>query len=468
MRSPVRRSIAAAIVAVAALAAGACSAGEPASPADTDQVAANSSALPGASAAAAPAAGAAGAPVAAPNTPAAPATAAPATAAAAATGACGRKASVKPATKVTEVKLGVKVTGYGGEGDTDPLPMAIAARPDGGSWLAWRGTDGKIYLGKLDCADKLVGKPTSFAGIDLQDVQADANGGVLLLTRKGACGTGPLCGGESSPCNTMHMIRFDNSGKQVWQQQVTNLTGGRKGYDDGARFVWWYQHHGRLATDGKNWAAYFGTAITVKNGNCVDIHQGDRIQVVNAKGRLVTGHKDAAEVGCSHAWTSRIVWDPRTKRFVAVCATDNNCRIAQPDPYRTVAAGKCDGTLFGGDLVLAKGKGYWTAWSQGGSVRLEHFTTGRSDTTIRTGVSSAHPHLVSYGAARMLLTWQSGSAMAGRVYDARTGKAVGATFTIKAKDHSYQAFKAYPDGSAAYPAAGSGTSIRIARVLPMS
>ncbi|MEV6305756.1 hypothetical protein AB0M02_40505 [Actinoplanes sp. NPDC051861] len=398
----------------------------------------------------------------------APSVSAPAVKPPAATGPCGRKASAKPVAQVTDVKLGVKVTGYGNEGDTEPLPMALAARPDGGSWLAWRGTDGKVYLGRLDCADKLVGKPTSFTGIDLQDVQADrAGGGALLLTRKGTCGSGPLCGGESSPCNTMHVVRFDDNGKLVWERQVTNLTGGRAGYDDGARFVWWYQHHGRLATDGKNWAAYFGVAITVKNGDCVDIHQGDRIQVVNASGKLVPGHRDAAEVGCSHAWTSRIVWDPRTKRFVAVCATDNNCRIAQPSPYRTVAAGTCDGTLFGGDLVLAKGKGYWTAWSQGGSVRLERFTTGKSTTTIRTGASSQHPHLVPYGTGRMLLTWQSGSAMSAQVYDAGTGKAVGAKFTIKAKDHAYQAFKAYPDGSAAYPAAGSSsTSIRIARVQP--
>ena len=85
-----------------------------------------------------------------------------------------------------------------------------------------------------------------------------------------------------------------------------------------------------------------------------------------------------------------------------VCATDNACRIARPDPYRTVASGTCDGTLFGGDLVLAKTKGYWTAWSQGGQVRLE-------------------------------------------------------------------AFKGYADGSVAYPAAGSSsTSIRIARVMPLT
>ncbi|MEV4412545.1 hypothetical protein [Catellatospora sp. NPDC049609] len=384
-------------------------------------------------------------------------------------GGCARPAGPAPVVKVTEVKLGTRVAGHGREGDTEPLPMAIAADPAGGSWLAWLGTDDKVYLGRLDCDDRLVGRPTSFTGIDLQDVHADSTGGVLLLTRRGDCGGGRLCGGSSSPCRTMYMIRFDDTGRQVWERQVTNLTGGRRGYDDGARFVWWYQHHGRLATDGRNYAAYFGVAITVRNGDCVDIHEGDRMQVVDAKGNLVPGHRDSFAVGCSHSWTTRVVWDPRTSRFVMVCATDNGCRIAQPDPYRTVAAGACDGTLFGGDLVLARTKGYWTAWSQGGQVRLEHFTTGRSDTTVRTSARSGHPHLVAYGAGRMLLAWASGSAIAAQVYDSGNGRTVGAKFTIGVKDHDYQAFKPYPDGSAAYPATGgSGTSIRIARVLPLS
>jgi hypothetical protein len=370
--------------------------------------------------------------------------------------------------KVTEVKVGVRVTGYGQEGDTEPLPMAIAAMPGGGSWLAWLGTNSRVYLGKLDCNDHLVGTPTSFDGIDLQDVQADSNGGVVLLTRRGTCHTGPLCGGTSSPCNTMYLVRFDNSGHQVWERQVTNLSSSLGGYDNGARFVWWYQHHGRLASDGKNYAAYFGVAITVQNGACVDIHEGDRMQVVSASGALLSGH-DSFQVGCSHAWTSRIVWDPRTGHFAMVCATDNACRIARPNPYRTVAAGTCDGTLFGGDLVLAKTRGYWTAWSQGGQVRLDHFSTGASDSTVRTAARSAHPHLVSYGSGRMLLAWGSGSSMAALVYDAGTGKTVGGQFTINVKDHNYQAFKAYADGSAAYPAAGSSTtSIRIARVMPLN
>ncbi len=469
---PFARALLVAAVAVMGLAA--CSTGpgngDATEPVPGQQVAAEGAAAPAAGTSAPPAStGPSVAPsAAAPGTPASAAPAAPAAAATTA-GGCARKVSAAPSVKVTQVSLPAKVAGYGQEGDTENLPMAIAARPDGGSWLAWLSTNGKVYLGRLGCDDKLVGTPTSFTGIDLQDVQADAKGGVILLTRKGNCGGGALCGGTSSPCNTMHMIRFDLNGKLVWERQVTNLTGDRTGYDDGARFIWWYQHHGRLATNGSDWAAYFGVAITVKNGNCVDVHEGDRMQVVNASGKPVSGHKDAFEVGCSHAWTSRIVWDPRTKRFVTVCATDNACRIAQPNPYRTVAAGTCDGTLFGGDLVLARSKGYWTAWSQGGKIRLEKFTTGKSVSSISTGIGSAHPHLVSYGSARMLLSWQSGSGIAAQVYDAGTGKAVGARLTIAARDHSYQAFKAYADGSVAYPAAGASTSaVTIARVLPQA
>jgi hypothetical protein len=331
-------------------------------------------------------------------------------------------------------------------------------------------------VAKLDCNDQLVSAPKSIPAVDLQDLYADDEGDVVLVTRNATnggtdnCGNGTLCGGTSSQCKAMYIVRFDDSGNVEWEQQVTNLSDSLAGYDNGARFVWWYQHHGRLAFDGNgHYAAYFGTAITVNNGSCVDIHEGDRMQVVDANGSLVTGHPDSFEWGCSHSWTACMVWDPRTKHFVMVCATDNNCRIARPSPYRTVASGACDGTLFGGDLVLTGTSGYWTAWSQGGQVRLEHFSDGASDTTVTPGASSSHPHLVSFGASKMLLAWESGGSVAAQVLDSGTGENVGQTFTINVKDHNYQAFKAYPDGSVAYPAAGSSnTSIRVARVLPCS
>jgi hypothetical protein len=386
----------------------------------------------------------------------------------AASGDCARQAGSTPATRVTEVNVGSTVVSFAAQGDTDALPAAIAATPAGWSWLAWLGTDQKVHLGRLDCDDKLVGTPTSFDGIDLQDVKADATGGVLLLTRSGPQGSGTLCGGTSSPARAMYLVRFDTSGKQVWERQVTNLSSSLGGYDPGARFVWWYNHHGELAYDGTNYAAYFSVAITVQNGTCVDIHEGDRMQVVNATtGALVSGH-DGFEVGCSHSWDTHIAWDSRTGHFAMVCATDNNCRIARPVSYQTVASGTCDGTLFGGNLVKAATPGYWTAWSQGNQVRLEHFTTGASDRTVITADKTQHSHLVSYGPGRMLLAWKSGSTLAAQVYDSGTGAAVGSQFTVNVPDHTYVDLEDYADGSVAVPAAGAtGSTLRIARVMPV-
>ncbi|HMA96350.1 MAG TPA: hypothetical protein VKP30_26875, partial [Polyangiaceae bacterium] len=389
-------------------------------------------------------------------------------------GSCSREvgACASPAVRVVEVDLGIAVTGYGREGDTDPFPMAIAAMPSGGSRLAWLGTDQKVYVAELDCEDHLVGAPFSVPAVDLQDVVADDAGGVVLLTRDATnggtdnCGTGKLCGGTSSPCRTMWMVRFDKSGNVEWETQVTNLSDSLAGYQNGARFIWWYQHHGRLAFDGSNYAAFFGVAITVNNGSCVDIHEGDRMQVVGPTGTLLTGH-NSFEVGMSHAWTSRIAWDPRASKFAMADATDNNCRIAIPGSATTIASGTCDGTLFNGDLVLATSSGYWDAWSQGGTIKLEHFTTGKSDKTVTAG-KAAHPHLVSYGDHNMLLAWSSGSGMSAQVRDSGdTADPLGSEFTIAVSDHDYGAFKAYPDGSVAYAASGStNRSVKVARVMP--
>jgi hypothetical protein len=68
----------------------------------------------------------------------------------------------------------------------------------------------------------------------------------------------------------------------------------------------------------------------------------------------------------------------------------------------------------------------------------------------------------------MLLAYASGSGMTAQIHDSgATGAAVGSSFTIDVEDHDYQAFKAYADGSVAYPAAGDDNgSMKVARVMP--
>jgi hypothetical protein len=152
-----------------------------------------------------------------------------------------------------------------------------------------------------------------------------------------------------------------------------------------------------------------------------------------------------------------------------VCATDNACRIAQPNPYRSIVTATCDGTLFNGDIVNAGTAGYWIAWSYQGSMKLEHFTTGASDQTVTTAGTTQNPHLVSYGTGRMLLTWASGAGMAAQVYDSSTGATVGAQFTIAAPSNQWTSWKPYPDGSAAYASVGSASAtVQITRAMPCS
>jgi hypothetical protein len=376
------------------------------------------------------------------------------------------------------VTLGIAVTGYGQQADTEPLPMAIAAIPSGGSLLAWFGTDKKVYVAKLDCDDQLVGTPFSFPAEDLQDVYADDNGGVVMLTRNATnsgtnnCGSGTICGGTSNQCQNTWLVRFDNTGAVTWETQLTNLTSSMGGYDNGAIFTWkTYQHHGRIAFDGTNYASYFSAAISVfRSGNsgCVDIHEGDRMQVVDSNGKLLTGH-NSFDWGCSHSWTTRLVWDKTNKAFVMTCATDaNNCAIQRPDTGALLFQATCSGKFFNGDLINAADGSYWSAWSDTDAIRLNQFNFKNvKGTSVANAGSSQHPHLVAYGPGNMLLAWGAGSSMAAQVRSLTDASTVGNQFSIAVKDHAFQAFKPYPDGSAAYPAAGSNnTSVNIARVMP--
>ncbi|MBN2572939.1 MAG: hypothetical protein JXP73_00100 [Deltaproteobacteria bacterium] len=392
--------------------------------------------------------------------------------------------------RITQVNLGSALS-YSSD-ERWVVPLAIAAKPGGGSLIVWvtgysnygSSTTSQVHVGELDCDDNLVGAPFSFEGHDFQDIAADANGGVVVLTRDGQGSDPQHCGDVDNLCVTpsdrpgcydMYMVRFDCAGTEQWAAKLTTTSASAPLYSAGGGTnlgVWWYQHHGRLAYDGSNYAAYFCDSITVSNNSCpagagkVDIHEGDRMQVVDPTGKVLSGH-DSFSVGCSHSWTTRIVWDPRTNHFVTVCATDNNCRIARSPNYQTIKSASCDGTLFNGDLVNASDTGYWLAWSYQGSVRLEHFTTAASDKTVATVSTVQNPHLVAYGPNHMLLTWKSGSGMAAQVYDSGSGEAVGEQFTIAVPDHPWQAWKPFPDGSVAWASTASASStVQIARVMP--
>ncbi len=259
------------------------------------------------------------------------------------------------------------------------------------------------------------------------------------------CGTGPLCGGTSAPCYNSLLVRFDNAGNEVWATPVTNLTASQSGYANGARFVWGhYQHHGRIAFDGENYAAYFCIGITVQNGSCIDIHEGDRMQVVDGDGDPVDNHPDSFPVGCSHSWTTRMVWDPRTNHFRHRVRDRQQLphRAAEPLPDRRERHERRH-AVQRRPRALRAPPGTGPRGARAGRSGSEHLTNGVSDQTISNAGASQHPHLVSYGANHMLLTRESGVAMSAQVRSSAPGRRW-AHRSSSSKTSNYLAFKAFP------------------------
>ena len=417
------------------------------------------------------------------------------------TGSCANAAAgacTAPQVRVSQVSAGAAISF--GTAETSVMPLALAAIPGGGSRVAWMtgyATNGSsknslLHVAQLDCDDKLVGTPFTMEAYDFQDIAADGSGGVVMLTRDAQGGGTLNCGAVSNLCGTppnppdacydMYMVRYDCDGGQTWATQLTSSSATNPPYTfaSGQNYmVWWYQHQGRLAYDGTNYAGYFCDAITIQNTTCVnnstgttggvDIHEGDRMQVVGPTGALLTGH-DSFGLGCSHSGFTRIIWDQTAGHFIMTCQTDNNNRLAQPNPYRTIYPLTLSGSYVG-DVVQSKSGGYWVAVSNSGSVHLLHFNNGaQSDQDINLATAN-YPHLVAYGANNMIAVWATAATgtMTAQVRDAATGAQVSPTFTISTPGHPYQSFKSYPDGSVAFASvASSNATIQVARVMPCS
>ena len=421
--------------------------------------------------------------------------------------ATGRCAVANDRVRITEIDLGKPVVQN--EDEAALKLLALSPLPSGGSRLAWMGNDNRVHITELDADDHIVKNTLSLPAHDFGDIYADDRGGVVLLTRDAEgggtlnCGEPTnLCGTPPSPavpCYDMYLVRFDGDA-EAWATKLTSSSASLPPYSTGktgadVTMIWWYAHHGRIASDGTNFAAYFGSAISVSQNGCINIHQGDRMKIVDPSGAIAKGGFDW---GCSHSGYERIVYDPSAKKYVTVCKNDAatgglSGKIAfAPNAAAILPVDLNYSNL--GNLALAPQGGYWLTTSQiregqpaksdgFADVLLLHFTNGAPDVT-RVLANSAElnaraPHLSSYGTDSLLAAWETsttkgdlGPRSANRTLlvqalDATTGEAHGAPVPVAVAGNRYQEFKPYPDGSVAYPAAGSSaTKLKILRILP--
>jgi hypothetical protein len=437
--------------------------------------------------------------------------------------------------RITEIDVGVTYAYNEVDNNGAALgltPLAISPVPGGGARLAFLGkSDGMVHVATLDANDQVTGSVIGIPGYDVQDIYADAAGGVLLVSRNALgstdnhnCGNiNNLCGlvanyPTAASCYDMYMVRFDG-GTETWATKLTDTTASLPGYGTSATgvgnviFIWSeYAHNGRIAFDGANYAGYFGAAITVPNQSCcptnmpapcrgasaldmgVNIHQGDRMKVVNGSGALQTSGFDW---GCSHSGFERVVWDPTGSKSGKIAFAPNANAILPVDlSYSNL-----------GNVMMAGGGGYWVITSDIRSgqpanangladVHLLHVasttvpTPDKDLTLVSDTQNDRAPHLAGYGAGQLVAAWEeatatgdlsqnaSGRQMWIQVLDSTTGAAPAGSTTTSAGPlkltpnvlgSRYQDFRAFPDGSVAYPAPGSsGTKIKVLRVLPCS
>jgi len=409
------------------------------------------------------------------------------------------KLCAKPRVRITKVDVGVAVDAN--EDEVNLKVVAIAALPSGGSRIAFH--SGKnVIVQELDGNDELVSSSSVEVPLhDFADIYADKDGFVILGTRDAEGGGTLNCGNPSNlcgtapspavPCYDMYMVRYDGS-KETWATKLTSSSASLPPYSSSKTgpdvyMIWWYAHHGRIASDGTNWAAYFGAAISTSEGGCINIHQGDRMKVVDPSGKI-TADEDSFDWGCSHSAYERITYDNRTDSYATICKTDSNNRIMPPKDWDTTIYPVDLAAANLGDIVPdadASSNKYWATVSNGegdnAKVHLIHFATNAAASEdITLGGSDANeraPHLASIGDGGLLATWEGSSSggdlteggartMYAQVLDASTGKSISEKVTLDKSvvGNRYQALKSFPDGSVAYLSKGTtGTSLQVVR-----
>jgi hypothetical protein len=416
---------------------------------------------------------------------------------------------------ITEIDVGDDVNSN--ENEAALMPIVISPMPSGGSRLAWMDDASTVHVIELDAADRATGTAIALPAHDLADLYADDRGGALLVARdaKGGgnlnCGTlNNLCGSSlpsNASCYDMYLVRFDGTA-ETWATKLTDSTAALPPYSTGPTgpsviFVWSpYAHHGRIASDGSRYAAYFGVASSSSgdcnngggtNGRGINIYQGDRMKMVGTDGALQSGGFD---FGCSTSGYERVAWDAAARKFIAVCKTGSRIAIAPPGSGTSMTVYPLDpyyGNL--GNLVVSPGGGYWLTASnlQTGQpagaagladVHLLHFSTGMADRDLllasdRT-LNERAPHLAPFGATRLLATWETSTATGDlsasdrnrrflvQSVNATTGTTDGPPFYVPGiVGNRYHELRGYPDGSVAYVAPGSAAStVKIVRVMP--
>lgn len=349
--------------------------------------------------------------------------------------------------RVTTIDVSPESVGGGGY----QAEMVLSPLAGGGSKVAWNSGD-EVRVTRLDANDQKIGAEVAFAGSDLVGFVARPVGGALLLVQ-----------GEA-----MSLVGFDDSGAQTFKTTFTNNNGKTQ---NGATWIDWWSHAGRLAGSDTQYASYFGH--TKYFDPATNKHQGDML-VFNDLAGASAGYGWAW--GCSHSLDVRIAWNGT--RFGPVCLSDcyptkaiwfnHNGALISDEP-----SGNCSGgssAKLGGLAAMADGF-YVTFTSPEGrassDVAFSKVANGGAagPKVYLTSTDAIQEHgakLAAYG-ANLLAAWISGSDYLAAVVSPAGAILEGPVALPGVSFNDSDDFIAFSNGDVGW-AWGSGNTLKIARL----
>ncbi len=366
-------------------------------------------------------------------------------------------------------------------------PVILSADGNGGagSLIAWKEKSAsQIRVGRLASDDRQFSSLLTLGGDEVHSMlgHSDGGGALMLVSDDPDIYSSKYCKGSATPanaaCQKMQLVRFGSSGNVVFN---TTLTDKANVDSEGALFIWWYGHTGRLGWDGSRYAAYFRSAGSYARPNVageIDIHAGDTLRMVDASGnRLASG---GWQWGCSHSWSIRLAGN--SSGWASFCHGD-----AYPNAMRlqllgsTGSSGKTTEWLSGSDAttralggVVSDASGYWLSYLEttSGTLRLHlaRFSNSGSMSSDQivsgaTGIDATYPFrpwLAKLG-SQLLLGWKSGGKLMLQAADS-SGKLLDSPVASSASISDFDEFVTLANGDVSFAHAGSSGSVSISRI----
>jgi hypothetical protein len=362
---------------------------------------------------------------------------------------------------------------------TEYYPVTVTPRSDSTSLLAYR-QSGELNLAvlELDDSDEVVDTVFEVAGQEAHALMAHEDGGVLVYVREDPdIFSSEVCS-QAARCNSLELARFDNDGAIT---MTATLTDKLPVAQEGALFIWWYQHTARIAFANDTYGVYFRSAQTLPLPEGLTPRPGDTLRFVDTSGnRLEQGWG----FGCVPSWSVRIlhnqVWaavchgeSPNAHRLVILDgAEQRELRLLEgvPAAYRALGGLSAHGNDFFLSYLLRNGSSFelrLALINTEPAVVDEYLIDEATELLWEEGYTfrTFHAPLGS----DLLLGWFQGTKQDSQLLLARvdpdTGELLEGPISTDAPIDHFVEFTPYPNGDIAWAYADPEGAISVTRVL---